>query len=292
MPTEGIAVWALRRFVNDNKAALAGMSTGDVAFKLVKPATRAGKCAFVELLRGSLSDQGRPAFGRANIFLSHACGNSFEGLVDAVEAALRDEPEAFVWRAQPLSLPAPHPSSSAPPPRSTAQQRGSLLCAQRPPSACRPYRAPKTECDGFTTLRRYHGRPFCFQRSIRTMAKRQPALQCCSATIISPEAAAADERGRGWAVGWPATDLQRVARRPARCSRRLDIMTVNQHSAANCTPGGVVGDLACNCGSTRALPPKSWWTGAYKDVVKRVGCATCSLRLLHFHRSPLSTTRA
>ena len=102
-------MWALRRFVSDNQAALGGgMSTGTVCFTLVKPATRAGKCAYVELLRGSLSDQGCQAVGKANVFLSHAWNNSFEDLVDAAEVALLDEPNAFVWRvAPPLHVASP-----------------------------------------------------------------------------------------------------------------------------------------------------------------------------------------
>ena len=35
----------------------------------------------------------------------------------------------------------------------------------------------------------------------------------------------------------------------------LDILTVNQHNAT-CQKGG------CTCGSQRALPPQSWWSGA------------------------------
>ena len=97
IPTDGIAVWALRRFVSDNQAFLGGLSTGDVCLQLVKPATRAGMCAYAELLQGSPGDQGRPAVGRANIFLCHAWRNSFEDLVDALETALHDETDAFVW---------------------------------------------------------------------------------------------------------------------------------------------------------------------------------------------------
>ena len=77
---------------------VAGLSTTKVCGDIVKPATRAGACAYVELLRGRRSAAGVPAVARATVFLSHAWGNSFEDMIDAAEAHLGAEADtAFVW---------------------------------------------------------------------------------------------------------------------------------------------------------------------------------------------------
>lgn len=99
-PTDGVALWALRHFLAQHAARAAGKSTGAVCLEIVKPATRALRCAYVELLRGELSPDVRrvPAVAPATVFISHAWGNSFESLVAAVEAHLGAEGEdAFVW---------------------------------------------------------------------------------------------------------------------------------------------------------------------------------------------------
>lgn len=73
VPTDGIAVWALREFVNARSSELAGKSTGSVCFEIIKPETRPGKCAYVDTLRGSRrAADGLPAVGQATVFLSHA----------------------------------------------------------------------------------------------------------------------------------------------------------------------------------------------------------------------------
>ena len=96
-PTDGVALWALRAFVEEHAAQARGRTTGAVCHEVVKPATRGRQCAYVELLRGS-SRGGVPAVARATVFLSHAWGNPLDSLVDAAEARLGGEARtAYVW---------------------------------------------------------------------------------------------------------------------------------------------------------------------------------------------------
>ena len=99
MPTTGVAVWWLRRFADDNVAALAGVSTGAVCFGTVKPATRALACAYVDLpeMRLLRDGAGRAAVGPAAVFASHAWNNNFLDFVAAVEASLGVGSGVFVW---------------------------------------------------------------------------------------------------------------------------------------------------------------------------------------------------
>jgi len=78
-----------------------GCSTTDVCAKFVKPATRAGACAYLELLRGRACD-GVPAVGRATVFVSHAWANGAQHLAAAVTATLAGEEAGrgaphYVW---------------------------------------------------------------------------------------------------------------------------------------------------------------------------------------------------
>ena len=66
----------------------------------------------------------------------------------------------------------------------------------------------------------------------------------------------------------------------------LDILTVNQHNRT-CESSG------CACGSPRALPPQSWWSGAISlapacrcmlaPAYNRVDCASFSSRICVLH---------
>lgn len=87
-PTDGLALWALRRFMQQHAGEVAGKTTGEVCFKLVKPTTAERKCAFVDLLRGQTRDSdgsGPVAVAHATVFISHAWACPIEELVAAVE---------------------------------------------------------------------------------------------------------------------------------------------------------------------------------------------------------------
>ena len=99
MPTTGVAVWWLRRFADDNVAALAGFSTAAVCFGKIKPATCALACAYVDLpeMRSLRDGAGRAAVGPAAVFASHAWSNNFLDFVAALEASLGVGSGVFVW---------------------------------------------------------------------------------------------------------------------------------------------------------------------------------------------------
>lgn len=88
-PTDGVAFWALRRFIKQHETKVNGeTTTRDVCFELVKPATGAQKCAsYVDLIRGdTLDGGGSPAVAHATLFVSHAWACPFQELFAAVEA--------------------------------------------------------------------------------------------------------------------------------------------------------------------------------------------------------------
>lgn len=89
--TNGVSLAALRAFVAQHAGRLAGLSTGDVCSQIVLPATEARRCAYADLLRGSSGSDGRPCVAPATVFVSHAWGNSFLQLVDAIEARAAQE---------------------------------------------------------------------------------------------------------------------------------------------------------------------------------------------------------
>lgn len=91
-PTKGIALWALREFAADYAADLEGLTTEQACRRVVAPLTEAAgpggaPCSFVEWLAAShaYSDGNGHAVNEATIFVSHAWGNNFLDLVDALE---------------------------------------------------------------------------------------------------------------------------------------------------------------------------------------------------------------
>jgi hypothetical protein len=59
--------------------------------EVVKPATEAGQCAYVDLLRPRRDAHGRPLAAPATVFVSHAWGGIFTELVDAALQSLGDQ---------------------------------------------------------------------------------------------------------------------------------------------------------------------------------------------------------
>ena len=118
--TDGVALWALREFADEvrDKHGGAAYTTGEVNFKVVKPATLSRTCAYADLeLLGDRKRHGKPAVAPATVFISHAWANPFADLVDALEATLdigdyvvRDRRSARVRRRS--SPPATAPARS------------------------------------------------------------------------------------------------------------------------------------------------------------------------------------
>lgn len=69
--------------------------------EVIKPATEARQCAYVELLRSSKDAKGRPLVAEATVFVSHAWANPFAELVDAVLQSLGGDAalagKTFFW---------------------------------------------------------------------------------------------------------------------------------------------------------------------------------------------------
>lgn len=65
---EGIALWAVREFLDRNWDRCSGRTTREVCYEIIKPATRGGKCAYLDLLRGQHgSHPRRESTGRSSV---------------------------------------------------------------------------------------------------------------------------------------------------------------------------------------------------------------------------------
>lgn len=93
VPRFGVSASALRALLEEHRGALpAGASTADVVALVVKPATAgAPQLSYAEQLwmQRSCGTSGRAFVGPARAFVSHAWSNSFEDLVETLEAHCR-----------------------------------------------------------------------------------------------------------------------------------------------------------------------------------------------------------
>ncbi len=85
-------------FLRSFKARVpAEYTTKDVCDKIIIPETDSLKCAFVDLLKGTNDENGRPLIGQATVFVSHAWkfkfSSSFEVMMDYAES----NPDAYFW---------------------------------------------------------------------------------------------------------------------------------------------------------------------------------------------------
>lgn len=87
----------------------AGLSTGEVCYRIINPATQARRCAFVEILR---EKHGSDSVGAATVFVSHAWGNPFLDLVKAV-ATVGASSASASQRQPPSAVPPPGDGSAA-----------------------------------------------------------------------------------------------------------------------------------------------------------------------------------
>lgn len=79
------------------------MSSGDVGLQIIKPATKAEACSYVEKLRAQAPRNTSPV-GRATLFLSHAWRSPFLDLFAAIDSHLTATygaaraGEQYIWR--------------------------------------------------------------------------------------------------------------------------------------------------------------------------------------------------
>ena len=83
-PHESISVQWLLKFVQDYHDQLCGLKTHEVSEIILKKQTTEMQVAYVELLRGDVTDDGAPAVARATHFVSHAWGYLFLDLAEAI----------------------------------------------------------------------------------------------------------------------------------------------------------------------------------------------------------------
>ena len=72
-------------------------TTTDICNLVVKPATLARKCSFIDLIATDQDDQGKPHVGQATVFVSHAWKYKFVDNVDVMEQHAKKQPAAYFW---------------------------------------------------------------------------------------------------------------------------------------------------------------------------------------------------
>jgi tetratricopeptide (TPR) repeat protein len=98
-PKAGVRITVFRKFIEDFGGIdkFKGLTTGDVtdgeAAGFVLKATQERKCSYCELLEY----QGNADVGIATVFISHACGQDFLDVVDALENHFKADSDVFVW---------------------------------------------------------------------------------------------------------------------------------------------------------------------------------------------------
>jgi len=76
------------------KDALRGLTTTDVCERIIKPATHAWQCSFVELL---ISVEHAAVISKADVFISHAWKYEFVNVMDILQYHFRERPNVAIW---------------------------------------------------------------------------------------------------------------------------------------------------------------------------------------------------
>ena len=115
VPTDGLSLAALRAFVAEHSAEgrtfapapgepadaqslpLSELTTTQVCYRIIKPATAERRCAYSTLLHGRTDAAGQAYVRTATVFVSHAWSYRFLDLVDTLTASYPEGSDAGVY---------------------------------------------------------------------------------------------------------------------------------------------------------------------------------------------------